>query len=64
VLHRCAAAVPEVVLDNSAILRVTSLVVVPKLAEEAHRRSTIMGTVYKKVVSPMRGTRFIPQLLE
>jgi len=35
-------------MNNSAILRVSSLVVSPKLAEEAYGRSTIMETLYNR----------------
>jgi hypothetical protein len=64
VLHRCSATLPEVILNNSAILRVSSLLVGPKLAEEAHRRSTIMGTFYKRWRQVLCAEHcFIPPLL-
>ena len=57
-LHRCSEY-PEVVLYNSEILQVSSLIVGLKLNEEAHRRSTIMGTFYKRVATgPMCGALF------
>jgi hypothetical protein len=55
VLHRCSEY-PEVVLNNSEILQVSSLIVGLKLTEEAHRRSTITGTFYKReATGPMCG---------
>ena len=48
-LHGCSVVLPEVILNNAAILRVSSLVVSLKLAEEAHRRSTMIGIFYKRL---------------
>jgi hypothetical protein len=60
VLHICSATIPEIVSNHSAILRVSSLVS-PKLAEEAPRPSTNLGTVYKRVaVDPKCTTLFRP----
>jgi hypothetical protein len=64
-LHRCSATLPEVVLNNAAILRVSSLVVSLKLAKEAHRLSTMMGIFYKRLRRVLCAEHcFIPLLLK